>query len=71
MTSLTTIPKQLSQKGELVVLPKVDYEKMIRIIQKKKLDSDLVKAIKEYETGRFYGPFASAQEGVRFLKSRR
>jgi hypothetical protein len=71
MQSITTIPKKISQRGELVVLPKDEYEKMLRIVQKKSLDYELSKAIKEYKSGKFFGPFDNAKDGLKFIKSRK
>lgn len=69
MAPIATIPKRITGKEELVVLPKVAYDNMLRLIRKKSLDSDLKAALKEYESGDFYGPFNNVEEGRGFLKA--
>ena len=36
-----------------------------------KLDRDLFESIKQYKQGKFYGPFKTAEDGIKFLHSRR
>lgn len=36
-----------------------------------KLDRDLMESIKQYEQGKYYGPFETAEEGIKFLHSHR
>lgn len=36
-----------------------------------KLDRDLEESIKQYKMGQYYGPFETAEEGIKFLHSRR
>lgn len=31
MTAVITIPKELAEKGELVLIPRVDYEEFLRL----------------------------------------
>jgi len=70
-----TIPKKLSQKGDLVVIPRKEYEELLKARKIKEfyaeLDRDLDIAINDYKAGRAYGPFTSVEESRRFLKSRR
>jgi len=69
------IPKKLTQKGELVIIPRKEYERLLGDQQKKQahtdLDKRLTKAIKNYQAGEYYGPFKSATESRKFLKSRK
>mgnify|MGYP001617515880 CR=1 FL=1 len=73
MTTVT-IPKTLAQKGDLVLIPRREYEELQRGRAKTKrkpteLDRDLDKAIKEYREGKFYGPFTNILDLMRHLKS--
>ena len=56
-----TIPKNLIQNDDLVVLPRKFYESLLRSnsnsISSSKLDKDLVESIKEYKMGKTFGPF--------------
>jgi protein involved in polysaccharide export with SLBB domain len=71
-----SIPRELTQKGDLIVIPRKEYEELLRTQKKHKkfnteLDRDLDKAVKDYKAGRYYGPFKSAEDGRQFLESRR
>lgn len=62
-----TIPRKLSRKGNLVVIPQKEYEELLRIHKKHKefyeeLDRDLDKAIDSYKKGKAIGPFSSVAE---------
>lgn len=35
-----------------------------------KLDRDLEESIKQYRQGKYYGPFETAKEGIKFIRSR-
>ena len=59
-----TIPKKLAQKGDLVVVPRKEYEELLRTHKKhkgfyEKLDTNLDMAIDSYRKGRTVGPFTS------------
>lgn len=69
-----TIPRELAQKGDLVVIPRREYEDLMRAQKKYKkfhteLDRDLDRAVKDYKAGRYYGPFKTVREGKQFLES--
>ena len=69
-----TIPKKITEKGELVVIPRKEYKKLLDLAKKRiytKLDKDLDQAIAEYKAGNFFGPFKTVKEGIKFLESRR
>ena len=68
-----TIPKKLIKNDDLIVIPRRKYEELLRMAGKKEraytqLDKDLDEAIAEYKTGKFFGPFETAEEGIKFLK---
>lgn len=71
---IVSIPRKITKKGELVVIPRKEYEELLRIQKKRKfyteLDKDLDKAIRDYQTGKYYGPFDSVEESKKFLESR-
>jgi len=72
-----TISKSLIKEKELVVIPRKQYEELLRLAQKsrepfnKQFDKDLDKSIKEYKEGKFFGPFYNAKEGIKFLETHR
>lgn len=76
MTTLT-ISKKLIQKGDLVIISRKEYEKLLRAYKKpnktfkEQLNKDLNEAITEYRSGKFYGPFDNAKDLMKSLKSRR
>ena len=64
-----TIPKKLAKQGDLVVIPRTEYEELLSFQKKHKefyteLDKDLDKAIDSYKKGKAVGPFTS----VAYLK---
>ncbi|MBU4481623.1 hypothetical protein L6279_03450 [Candidatus Parcubacteria bacterium] len=75
MTTIT-IPKKLIRNDDLIIMPRRKYEELLRIAGKKEraytqLDKDLDKAIAEYKVGKFFGPFNTTEEGIKFLKRRK
>ena len=54
-----TIPKQFTKKGELIVIARERYETLLKIADKKTLDSELQEAIDDWRKGNVQGPFAS------------
>ena len=76
MLIMTTvmIPKKITKGDDLVVIPRKKYEEFLRVFKKRgysRLDKDLDKAITEYRTGKFFGPFNTTGAGVKFLESKR
>lgn len=72
-----TIPKSLADQGELVVLPRRDYDQLVADSVKEtvkrdpEIDRALALALDDVKKGRVYGPFSTAAEGISFLRSRR
>lgn len=69
-----TIPQKLIKNDDLIIIPRKEYEKLFRIFKKKtytQLDRNLDEAIAEYKAGKFFGPFKTAEQGIKFLKSHR
>ena len=69
-----TIPQKLIKNDDLIIIPRKEYERLFRVSKKKKytqLDRNLDEAISEYKAGKCFGPFTTAEQGIRFLKSHR
>jgi len=63
--SVITIPKKVTRGGDLVLMPRKDYERMVHALQRKSvahLDHDLIQALKEIRQGKGVGPFSSVAE---------
>ena len=81
MAKVITIPKEIARKGDLVLIPRKEYEKLLaifKIIPRNQLwfwTREWQKREKEAEedikTGRIYGPFSSGKELIESLKSKR
>lgn len=73
--TVTTIPKELTKKGELVVIPRREYEEYLRFRiteirrSKAKIDAGLRKSLEELRQGKAVGPFGSAKDLMKSLKS--
>jgi len=64
---IVTIPKKITKGEELVVIPRKEYERVLRIFKKERktrtqFDRDLEKALKDAKAGRLFGPFKSVKE---------
>ncbi|MFH1170899.1 MAG: hypothetical protein V1704_05050 [Candidatus Vogelbacteria bacterium] len=72
-----TVPNNLVQEDELVVIPRWDYEQLVSDSSKEiikrdpKIDRELALALDDIKKGRVHGPFSTAAEGIAFLRSRR
>lgn len=72
-----TIPKKLAAKGDLVVLPRKEYESLVRKAKTqyakarpgKKLPAWLRASLKEDADGKAVGPFHSVDELMEDLRS--
>lgn len=63
-----TIPKKITKGEELVIIPRKVYEQLLFKIE---LDRDLEKALEDVKNGRVIGPFSTAKEATKALKSAR
>lgn len=69
-----TISKKLIKNDDLIVIPRRDYEKLLRSIKKRtynSLDRDLDEALAEVKAGQIIGPFETAKALIKSLKSKR
>ena len=58
-----TINKSLTKGQELVVIPRQEYEGLLRITKEKNsLDKELAEALREVKNGKIIGPFKSIKE---------
>lgn len=76
MNQVITIPQKIAQKGDLVLIPRTEYEAMRRSLRERpssvlenELDADIKKSLAEYRAGKYFGPFDTAKEAVAFLRS--
>lgn len=64
--AIMTIPKKVTKGADLVLLPRKDYERIVRALKRRetdtKLDPDLKKALEEIKYGKTMGPFSSVAE---------
>ena len=59
-----TIPKELAKKDDLVILPRKEYEGLLRRAKNQnieKLERGLLKALQELREGKIVGPFKSVK----------
>lgn len=69
MAEVLTIPKKLIKKGELVIVPRIDFEKMLRI-QKRLLweEQDTDAAIRIFEREKKEGKLRRASKFSEILR---
>lgn len=66
-----TIPKELGRRDDLVVVPRKEYEKLVKVKEfHEALDKSLQEGLNDIEQGRTYGPFKTAKETMRALRSK-
>lgn len=65
-----TIPKKITKGDELVIIPRKEFEKLLRPVKKKKLDPDLAKALADVKAGRLIGPFKNVEEFKKAIERR-
>jgi len=74
-STIITIPKRVTGRDDLVVLPRREFEAILRSSKKppflKKLDPDLEAALNDIKQGRIVGPFRSVKSLMKSLESGR
>ena len=63
--TVITIPKKLAQKGDLVLIPRGEYEEFLRLKKQKsffKLDKDLQESLRQVARGETFWAFSSVKE---------
>jgi hypothetical protein len=63
-----TIPKNFISNDDLVIIPRKQYESLLRANSKHILDKDMVEALEDAKNGRVIGPFSSLSSGLKALK---
>ena len=74
--AMITIPKKFANKGDLVVLPRKEYDALLRSANAsialpkgaKKLSAGLRQALREVAEGKLSGPFDTAEEFMAHLQ---
>ena len=70
-----TIPKKITNRKELIIIPKTEWEKLQKIARAKlfdlELERGLKKALEDVKTGRILGPFKTVEEFKKVIKNHR
>lgn len=69
-----TIPEKLIRGKNLILVPRKEYEGLLRMASKKgytDLDKELDRAIAEYQAGKFSGPFDNVKSLMKSLRSKK
>ncbi len=69
-----TIPKKVTNGKELIVVPKEDWERLLKIVKRKiyqmELEKGLKEALEEVKAGKVIGPFSRAEDLIKALEKR-
>ena len=77
MNQITTIPQKISRQGELVVLPRKQYDILVRAAQSRVrsvhrgINHGLDEALEEVRQGKTIGPFDTVKDLMRSLRGPR
>jgi hypothetical protein len=67
-----TIPKKITKGKELIIVPKEEWEKILKLAKKKiahlELERGLEEALKEVERGEIVGPFEKVENLIKSLE---
>lgn len=65
-----TISKKLIKNDDLVIIPRKEYDALIRVVRKQiqPLDKELAKALEEVEEGKTIGPFSNVKDLLKSLE---
>lgn len=70
MPAVITLPKNLIEKGELVLLPRAEYEELLRVSKMQtELDRGLEESLREVREGKVVGPFDNTKGLMKSLSS--
>jgi len=76
-----TIPKEITKKGDLIIIPRKEYEELLNL--KKMISKDQAwfwtkewqekerEAEEDIKKGRIYGPFANAKDLIKSLRAKK
>jgi len=72
--AIITIPKKITNGKELIVVPKNDWERLLKIAKRKiyqmELEKGLKEALEEVKVGKAIGPFSKAEDLMKALKKK-
>ena len=63
-----TIPKKMTGGEELIILPRREYEELLKFPEEKKTDPELEKALEDVRQGKVIGPFTNSSDLVDSLE---
>jgi len=67
--STITIPKKITKGEELIILPRKEYEELLKFpSEKKEVDRELNKALEDVKQGRVVGPFIDSKDLIDSLE---
>lgn len=70
--TIITIPKRVTNGKELIIIPKKDWERILRIAKRKTYQAELEKgldeALEEVRKGKIKGPFSNVDDLIRDLE---
>lgn len=71
MSPIITLPENLVKKGELVIIPRSEYEELLRVSKMQSaLDKGLEQSLKEAQKGKVVGPFDNARDLMKSLSAK-
>ena len=72
--AIITIPKKITNGKELIVVPKNDWERLLKIAKRKiyqmELEKGLKEALEEVKAGKVIGPVSKAEDLMKALKKK-
>jgi len=67
--STVTIPKKITKGEELIILPRKEYEELLKFpSEKKEVDHELEKALEDVKQGRVVGSFTDSKDLIDSLE---
>ena len=66
--STVTVPKKITGGEELIILPRREYEELLKFPEEKKTDLELEKALEDVRQGRVIGPFTNSKDLIDSLE---
>ena len=70
MPAVLTLPKNLIKEGEIVLLPRSEYEELLRVSRfQQELNEDLDDSLEQARQGRVIGPFKDSNDLIQSLMS--
>ncbi len=68
MVKVITLPEKLIRERELVLIPRVEYEKLLNISEEQaELNKGIARSLKELKRRKVAGPFSNAKDLMKSL----